>query len=183
MRIASMVRRRYQTMIALIATVILVCIVINFSRPNHELKDDHTRNLLLVAEYYSFCSERSTRRGFNQHVLSVSAYESSDRAELKTSLTWSFIQSFAREAKKFYPTWVVRVYYYNLQNRSKEDIGNLEKQYDNLDFCDAEDLPVLGNVINKIPGKMQRFLPASMSFRIRFELWKGKEHLRFQFCS
>ena len=84
------------------------------------------------------------------------------RIQLKTSLTWSFIQIFANETKTFYPTWIVRVYYYDLINKSRDDIENLEKRYPNLDFCDVENLPVLGNMKYKLPGKMQRFLSASM---------------------
>ena len=119
------------------------------------------RNLLSLAENKSFCSERSVRRGFNQHVLSVSAYESDDRIQLKTNLTWFYIEAFTRQAKQFYPSWIVRVYYYNLVSKSQADIDRLEQLYENVDFCPAEDLPVLGNVKNKLPGKIQRFLPAS----------------------
>ena len=77
-----------------------------------------------------------------------------------TSLTWSYIQIFAAEAKKFYPTWIVRVYYFNLIGKTRENLDELEKLHSNLDFCAVEDLPTLGNMKDKLPGKMQRFLPA-----------------------
>jgi hypothetical protein len=159
------IRRRYH---AISCIFIFIFIFINLIKSKYEINNEQIRNLLLLAENNSFCSKRSARRGFNQHVLSVSAYESNDRLELKTSLTWSYIKIFINEAKKFYPTWIVRVYYYNLINKTKDDIKNLENLYDNLDFCDVENLPVLGNLKNKLPGKMQRFLPASKFFYIIF---------------
>lgn len=154
-------RRRSHVIISIICFIFLVLILNNLIQPKYEIINERTRNFLVLAENKSFCSKRSARRGFNQHVLSVSAYESSDRLELKTSLTWNYITIFVNEAKKFYPTWVVRVYYYNLVNKTKDDIKNLENLHDNLDFCDVENLPVLGNLKGKLPGKMQRFLAAS----------------------
>ncbi|CAF2763224.1 unnamed protein product [Rotaria sp. Silwood2] len=160
MPIQSILRRRYPIVIGIIFLLFVTFIFINSLQPKYEINNEHIRNLLKLAETKSFCSERSARRGFNQHVLSVSAYESNDRIELKTNLTWSYIQIFVNEAKKFYPSWIVRVYYYNLLSKTKNDIENLEKLYDNLDFCSTEDLPVLGNLIKKLPGKIQRFLPS-----------------------
>lgn len=158
-------RRRYQTIIFIICSIILCYIFIYLNNSNYDIDDERIHDTLILAEKYSFCSSRSVRRGYNQHVLSVSAYESNDRIELKTNLTWSFIQIFANEAKISYPMWVVRVYYYDLINKTKDDIENLEKLYPNLDFCNVENLPVLGNLKYKLPGKMQRFLPAS-TFKI-----------------
>ncbi len=156
----SFIRRCCHTIICIIVLIILIFFT-KFINPTYETNNEQIRNLLMLAENTSFCSERAARRGFNQYVLSVSAYESNDRRELKTSLTWSFINIFVNEAKKFYPKWIVRVYYYNLINKTKTDIENLEKLHNNLDFCDVENLPVLGNIRYKLPGKIQRFLPAS----------------------
>jgi hypothetical protein len=154
-------RRRYQLIICIILCIFIYFISVYFQNPNYDIQNDRIREILSLAEKFSLCSPRSVRRGYNQHVLSVSAYESNDRIELKTSLTWSFIQIFAKEAKRLYPTWVVRVYHYNLMNKTRNDLDNLEKLNSNLDFCNVENLPVLGNLKNKLPGKMLRFLPAS----------------------
>ncbi len=157
---SSLTRRRYSSL-CIFFVIFLFFIFLNIINSNNEISNNRIRDLLILAEHSSFCSKRSAGRGYNQHVLSVSAYESNDRIQLKTSLTWSYIQIFVNEAKKFYPTWIVRVYYYNLQNITKDDIQTLEKLHHNLDFCDVENLPVLGNLRDKLPGKMQRFLPAS----------------------
>ena len=158
MLVQSFCRQRYYIFFIFLIVLILIYINSNASSFNNQ----QIKTLLkILAENKSFCSTRSTRRGFNQYVLSVSAYESDDHIELKTNLTWSYIQIFVREAKKFYPSWIVRVYYYNLVKKTKKDMENLEILHDNLDFCHAENLPVLGNVTYKLPGKIQRFLPAS----------------------
>jgi hypothetical protein len=161
MAILSVFRRCYRIIICVILCVCIYYIFVNLKNPNYDLDNHRIRDILISAEQLSFCSARAARRGYNQRVLSVSAYESNDRIQLKTSITWSFIQIFVNEAKKFYPTWIVRVYYYNLINKTQDDIENLEKLNPNLDFCNGENLPVLGNLKNKLPGKMQRFLPAS----------------------
>ncbi|CAF4789597.1 unnamed protein product [Rotaria socialis] len=153
-------RRRYLTIICAIILIFPLYFIINSTQSKHNINNERITNLLKLAEKKSFCSEKSVRRGFNQHVLSVSAYESNDRVELKTNLTWSYIHIFTKEAKQFYPSWVVRVYYYNLISKTADDIAELEKLYDNIDFCPVENLPVLGNMKNKLPGKIQRFLPA-----------------------
>jgi hypothetical protein len=160
MYVQSFICRRYRTIICIIVSIFVLFILVHLIQPKYQVNNERIRNLLFIAEKQSFCSKRSAQRGFNQHVLSVSAYESDDRIELKTSLTWSYIQAFVIEAKKSYPSWIVRVYYYNLINKTKDDIDNFEKLHDNLDFCDVENLPVLGNLKNKLPGKVQRFLSA-----------------------
>lgn len=155
-------RRRF---FLIICMIIIFSILKSYIYFEYDLTNERIRKLLLLAENKSFCSERAALRGYNQYVLSVSAYESNDNKGLTTSLTWTYINIFVNEAKKFYPTWIVRVYYYNLFNKTKDDIMKLEKLYDNLDFCDVEHLPVLGNMKNKLPGKMQRFLSASKYFK------------------
>ena len=156
------IRRRY---LLLLGTLALTCLGLFFiestSSDQPSLNDQRINQLLRLARKKSFCSNRAARRGLDQHVLSVSAYESNDSLQLVTNLTWNFITIFVREAKKFYPTWIVRVYHFNLRNKTKNDFKQLESLYENLDFCNVEDLPVLGNMRNKLPGKMQRFLPAS----------------------
>ncbi|CAF0767022.1 unnamed protein product [Adineta ricciae] len=151
-------RRRIHFAVCILLSIFLVSVLQSATSRTY-VDVQRTRNLLLLAENKSFCSERSVRRGFNQHVLSVSAYESDDRIQLKSNLTWFYIEIFARQAKKFYPSWIVRVYYYNLVSKSQADIDHFEQLYENVDFCPAENLPVLGNIKNKLPGKIQRFLP------------------------
>ncbi len=107
---------------------------------------------------YSLCSMRSARRGPHQHVIGVSAYLSKkDNKELLTKIK-KYLFEYIEEAKEEYPNWIVRVYYYSL-NISKEEIFNIEDKYKNVDFCDSTNIPVFGNVLNWLPGKMQRFLP------------------------
>ena len=155
-----LVRRCFFYTITSVGLALIVYAGMNSRGSNNVRNAERIGKMWQLARQESICSPRSARRGFNQHVLSVSAYESNDQVQLVTSLTWSYIQQFAAEAKKFYPTWIVRVYYFNLMGKTRENLDELEKLHSNLDFCAVEHLPTLGNMRNKLPGKMQRFLPA-----------------------
>lgn len=157
--------RRFLIIFTTSSLISLLIYTTNIGQIEQKTYDQRINRLFTNSKTNTLCSKRSAKRGLDQHVLSVSAYESNDRVQLTTNLTWNFINMFVREAKKFYPSWVVRVYYFNLANRTDEDIKQLEELYDNLDFCKVEDLPVLGNMKKKLPGKMQRFLPAGKIFQ------------------
>ncbi|CAF2469204.1 unnamed protein product [Rotaria sp. Silwood2] len=107
---------------------------------------------------YSLCSQRSAKRGPHQRVIGVSAYLSKTDNKKLVSKVWTYLLEYIEEAKEKYPDWIVRVYYYSL-DISEEEILRMENNYKNVDFCDATNIPVLGNVLNWLPGKMQRFLP------------------------
>lgn len=162
MQLTSITVRRLSKVILVGTTFLLVIhALVSPVSPGSERIDFNAMLLFQEAKNQTLCSQRSAKRGTDQHVLSVSAYESDDRIELKTSQTWDYIKTFVQEAKIFYPTWVVRVYHYDLRDKTPEDFRNLEALHDNLDFCNVEQLPVLGNMKHRLPGKMQRFLPAS----------------------
>jgi hypothetical protein len=111
---------------------------------------------------YSLCSIRSAKRGPHQRVIGVSAYLSKiDNKKLLPKLR-TFLNEYIEEAKEKYPDWIVRVYYYSL-NMSQAEINHIEDTYENVDFCDSTNIPVLGNVVDWLPGKMQRFLPIADS--------------------
>ncbi|CAF1096515.1 unnamed protein product [Rotaria sordida] len=107
---------------------------------------------------YSLCSQRSAKRGSHQHVIGVSAYLSKMDNKNLLAKVWTYLLEYIEEAKEKYPNWIVRIYYYSL-DISKEEIFRIENNYKNVDFCDSTNIPVLGNVSNWLPGKMQRFLP------------------------
>jgi hypothetical protein len=111
---------------------------------------------------YSLCSIRSASRGRHQRVIGVSAYLSSqDNIKLLPKIK-TYLLEYIEEAKMKYPDWIIRVYYYAL-NISKEEISHIEDTYKNVDFCDSTNIPVFGNILNWLPGKMQRFLPLADS--------------------
>jgi len=112
----------------------------------------------ILDNQYSLCSIRSARRGPHQRVIGVSAYLSKkDNIKLLPKIK-TYLYEYIEEAKEKYPEWIVRVYYYSL-NISKEEINYIEDNYKNVDFCDSTNIPIFGNVLNWLPGKMQRFLP------------------------
>lgn len=116
-------------------------------------------NTQLVEEtQQSLCSARAGKRGPHQRVIGVSAYLSRiDNAKLMTTLK-TYLMQYIDEARAQYPAWVVRVYYFSFNIAAKE-IAQIEQNYPNVDFCDSTRLPILGNVLTWLPGKMHRFLP------------------------
>lgn len=62
----SFIRRRY---LHIIFTIILFAIFINSIKLKNKNTNEEINNLIKLAENKSFCSERSTRRGFRQYVL------------------------------------------------------------------------------------------------------------------
>lgn len=117
------------------------------------------QNLTQILEHeYSLCSRRSARRGRHQYVIGVSAYLSHiDNKNLLSNIK-KYLYEYIEEAKEKYPTWIVRIYYHSL-NISKEEIFDIEDRYKNVDFCDSTNIPVFGNILSWMPGKVQRFLP------------------------
>jgi hypothetical protein len=112
----------------------------------------------ILEKQYSLCSIRSARRGRHQRVIGVSAYLSKiDNKKLLPKLR-TFLYEYIEEAKEKYPDWIVRVYYYSL-NITKKEINDIEDTFKNVDFCDSTNIPGFGNVLDWLPGKLQRFLP------------------------
>jgi hypothetical protein len=70
---------------------------------------------------------------------------------------WSYTLAYISEAKSFYPDWRVRVYYHNL-NLTFNQIIEMEKRFDNVDFCDVLNIPQLGNVASYMSGRFHRFI-------------------------
>ena len=63
MIISSVIRRRCLAIILIISLIFLGCCLLHIRNPSYDIDDDRTRELLLLAEKYSFCSTRSVRRG------------------------------------------------------------------------------------------------------------------------
>ena len=90
------------------------------------------------------------RRGPNQNVFSVSYnYDKSEKNQiLFDDLFFSQIENKMKYIYKHYPSWNLRVYYYNSaitqSNICKKQCLLLESnqlKYNNIDFCDASSLP------------------------------------------
>lgn len=118
---------------------------------------------ILNKSRYTLCSKRATKHGFNQHVISVSAYSSDkDNINLKNNI-WIYIIEFLNEAKYFYPNWRVRIYYHNI-NKTINELIKIENIYKNVDFCDVYNIPLLGNIHSFMSGRIHRFIPIADRF-------------------
>lgn len=111
----------------------------------------------------TLCSERASRHGLHQRVIAVSAYRSNeDNIDLREKIL-SYTKKYILEAEHFYPDWRVRVYYHNL-NMTFDEMIQLEKRFPNVDFCDACNIPFLGNVTSYMSGRFHRFIPLADRF-------------------
>ncbi len=111
----------------------------------------------------TLCSSRSTRHGLHQRVIALSAYRSNKDNKNLIDKIWSYTLEYINEAKSFYPDWRVRVYYHNL-NLTIDQIIELEKRFDNVDFCDVLNIPQLGNVASYMSGRFHRFIAIADRF-------------------
>ena len=81
-------------------------------------------------------------RGKGQKVIAFSFYLTEDTARLNARSYFEGIKSNLNLMPKFYPGWIMRVYY-NLDGRPEmlQELCQLACQNDQLDICDAGKLP------------------------------------------
>ncbi|CAF4039394.1 unnamed protein product [Rotaria sordida] len=106
----------------------------------------------------TLCSKRSVKHGYNQRVISISAYQSNKDNIYLVDKILLYTLEFIVEAKHYYPDWRVGVYYHNL-NITNDQIINIEKRFDNVDFCYVYDIKILSNIIEYMSGRFHRFIP------------------------
>ena len=140
---------------------------LNKSRPSCSQLIDNEQmfgNMESFNQYpLTLCSERATKHGRHQKVIGVSIDRSNKNKIHSTDQILSSVIQYIVEAKEFYPDWRVRVYYQNV-DVTLEQIFQIEQRYDNVDFCDALNIPLLGNVTSFLFGGFVRYLPLADRF-------------------
>ena len=106
---------------------------------------------------YPLCNNRSRRHGYHQKVISVSAYQSNRDNKLLTDKILSYTFQYLNESKYFYPDWRVRVYYHNLPI-TEQQILQIENQFGNVDFCDSQNIPFVGDLTSFMSGRLHRYI-------------------------
>lgn len=121
-------------------------------------------NFQLLNEYpHTLCSERATKHGLHQRIISVSAYPSRKDNKNLIKNIWLYTIEYIKEAQYFYPDWRVRVYYHDI-NKTIDEIIQIENYYKNVDFCDVFNIPFLGNIHSYMSGRLHRFIPIADHF-------------------
>ena len=106
------------------------------------------RNPLVVSN----CDDFATFRGKGQKVVAYSYFGNSSRPRIVSHYLDQIAQR-AKEVAKFYPDWVMRIYYRLDANdeMGKEKLCQFWCQNSHLDLCDVENLPIIGNLSRTQP--------------------------------
>ena len=90
----------------------------------------------------SSCSDFSTSRGSGQKVVSYSFFGDS-KEETVNKRFFSQIEARAREVRRLYPGWIMRLYF-DLEEDDMDAVKamcELWCSHDHIDFCDVTSLP------------------------------------------
>lgn len=110
-----------------------------------QFKIDENRSVL--------CSEYATRRGPQQHVISISLFGPKEVQRFVLPRTLAFLDSLIKDLDKIYPDeFVLRIHHDSTINTTNV-ICPIECAHRNVDFCDMKDKLY-------IPPKIWRFIPA-----------------------
>ena len=107
----------------------------------------------------TLCSVDADRRGKKQRIIALSVFGPKENPMFADSKFTGLITPFLDEAQSLFPTWTVRVYSDNATIH-RLNLGNLSRLSSNVDVCNVNQLPIIGNVGEYLSGKLWRFLPA-----------------------
>lgn len=107
----------------------------------------------------TLCSSQAARRGPNQRIISLSIFGPKENKIFVDDNFHRLMNPFLAEAKSLFPSWIIRLYA-DESAIHRLNLMNLTKSATNIDICNVNELPILGNVGEYLSGKLWRFLPA-----------------------
>ena len=114
------------------------------------------KSSISVPKTVSVCDNYATLRPNGQKVVAYSYFGQSSQIRVFTHYL-SQIAERSEEIRKFYPNWIMRIYFH----LNDDDILAQDKlcefwcRNDHIDLCNVEALPILGNFTNLQPfGKL-----------------------------
>ncbi|CAF1385660.1 unnamed protein product [Rotaria sordida] len=107
----------------------------------------------------TLCSEKANLRGNKQRIISLSIFGPKENPLFVDDKFSQFIFPLIDEAKLLFPTWTIRLYSDEL-TINRLDLKNLSQLATNIDICNVNQIPIIGNVGEYLSGKLWRFLPA-----------------------
>ncbi len=107
----------------------------------------------------SLCSKQANRRGNKQRIIALSIYGPKENPIFNDEKFDQLITPFINEAKLLFPSWTIRLYSDEL-SINRLNLNNLTHLTSNIDICNVNQIPILGNIGEYLPGKLWRFLPA-----------------------
>jgi hypothetical protein len=128
----------------------------------HTFEDVDVCSKLLEILYNSnqtLCSKEADRRGPKQHIISLSLFGPKENPMFIDEKFSQLINPLVEEAKLIFPLWTIRLYA-DESTIHRLNLNNLTRLTKNIDICNVNQIPVLGNVGEYLSGKLWRFLPA-----------------------
>lgn len=107
----------------------------------------------------TLCNAEANHRGNKQRIISLSIFGPKENKLFVDERFPQLIIPFINEAKLLFPTWTIRLYA-DQSTINRLNLDNLTKTSTNIDICNVNEIPILGNVGEYLSGKLWRFLPA-----------------------
>jgi hypothetical protein len=106
----------------------------------------------------SLCSKQADRRGNKQRIISFSVFGPKENALFIDERFPQLIKPLIDEAELLFPSWTIRLYSDEF-TINRLNLKNLSRLATNIDICNVNEIPILGNIEEYLPGKLWRFLP------------------------
>ena len=126
------------------------------------LEDADACSKLMRIIYHSnrtLCSEQADLRGSQQRIIALSVFGPKENLQFTDEKFLQMIRPLLAEAEALFPSWTVRLYSNDI-TIERLNLVDLSRSEKNVDLCNVNRLPILGNVGEFLPGKLWRFLPA-----------------------
>lgn len=155
--------RRY-----LLLLILLLCVIMLFHSNSDAftttdiLENEDVCSQLLRITLHSnrtLCSESADRRGKKQRIISLSIFGPKENALFADDKFSQLMTPLLHEATALFPKWTIRLYADEL-TISRLNLHNLPRVSKNIDICNVNQIPTLGDVSAYLSGKLWRFLPA-----------------------
>lgn len=143
-----------------ISSTIILFVIARF---NQVFTENRTICSKLVEIIYnsnrSLCSEKADRRGIHQKVISLSVFGPKENQRFEDERSTAFLTPLINEAKNIFPEWSLRLYSDEI-TINRLDLRSFASLSSNIDICNVNELPIIGDASQYLSGKLWRFIPA-----------------------
>ena len=147
--------------VTLLFTIPLFYVISNSAAPILKADQSDMCSVLINVLLHSnrtLCSPEADRRGTGQRIISLALFGPKENPIFADEKFSHLIFPMIDEAETLFPQWTIRLYSDEM-TISRLNLRNLSSFSNNIDICNVDRLPVLGDVGSYLPGKLWRFLP------------------------
>ncbi|CAF4510917.1 unnamed protein product, partial [Rotaria magnacalcarata] len=155
--------KRYLLIIILFLSTMSIIYSIFYARMQSQYTDGTDIYSTLIDILYNsnktLCNTEASLRGSKQRIIALSIFGPKENSLYSDENFSQFIFPFIDEAKLLFSTWIIRLYADEL-TINRLNLKKLSSLSSNLDVCNVNQIPIIGNVGEYLSGKLWRFLPA-----------------------